>query len=45
MNDSTTQDIHSDDQSVLTFLLQHVRGLKAVSTTDGLGLDEDISFS
>lgn len=45
MNDNDAQEIHSDDQTVLTFLLQHVRGLKPVSTTDELSLDEDISFS
>jgi hypothetical protein len=45
MNDTDAQDIHSDDQSVLTFLLQHVRGLKPVSTIDDLSTGEDISFS
>ena len=38
-------DFHMDDQSVLTYLLEHVRGLSPVSTTDDLGSGEDITFS
>jgi hypothetical protein len=46
MNDTdNNQDYAMDDQSVLTFLLQHVRGLSPVSTTDELVIDEEITFN
>lgn len=45
MNESDPQDVHSDDQFVLNFVLQHVRGLRPVSTTDELQLDEEVTFS
>lgn len=45
MNNIDNEQYHSDDQSVLTFLLQHVRGLKPVSTIDELTFDDDITYS
>lgn len=39
------QSPHLDDQSVLNFLLQNVRGLRPVSTIDELSVDDDISYS
>jgi hypothetical protein len=45
MNDQDLDEVHSDDQSVLNFLLEHVRGIRPVSTTDELVLDDDIEFS
>lgn len=47
MNDQENQnDLHLDDQSVLTFLLEHVKGLRPVSTTDEFAVaDDDISYS
>jgi hypothetical protein len=39
------QSPHLDDQSVLNFLLQNVRGLRPVSTADEFDLDDDISYS
>lgn len=40
-----SEDYHSDDLSVLTFLLQHVRGLRPVASDDQLVFDDDISYS
>jgi len=45
MENEHIDDVHIDDQSVLSYLLQHVRGLKAVSTGDDLVYDDDISYS
>jgi hypothetical protein len=46
MNETeNNQDFQMDDESVLTYLLQNVRGLRPVSTGDDLALDEDISYS
>lgn len=51
MNEHTNTDgsdiheSHIDDQSVLNFLLQNVRGLRPVSTVDDLVTDDDISYS
>lgn len=39
------QEFQMDDESVLTYLLQNVRGLRPVSTGDDLAFDEDISYS
>lgn len=38
-------EIQLDDQSVLTFLLQHVKGLRPVSSIDEFATDDDISYS
>jgi hypothetical protein len=35
---------HIDDQSVLSYLVENVRGLKAVSTGAELAYDEDTSI-
>ena len=46
MNDTDNkQEFQMDDESVLTYLLQHVRGLSPVSSTDDLALTEEITFS
>ena len=44
-DDQSMQESHIDDQSVLNFLLQHVHGLRPVSTVDDLMVDDDISYS
>lgn len=36
---------HLDDESVLNFLLQNVRGLRPVSTVNEMVYDDDISYS
>lgn len=46
MNETeNNQDFQMDDESVLSYLLQHVRGLSPVSSTDDLALTEEITFS
>lgn len=36
---------HLDDESVLNYLLQNVKGLRPVSTVDQIVYDDDISYS
>lgn len=43
--DADTFGLVGDDQTVLNFLLQHVRGLKPVSDPDDTEFSGDISYS
>ena len=45
MDPDTPVEEHIDDQSVLSYLVEHVRGLKAVSTGEELAYDEDITLT
>jgi acyl dehydratase len=46
MNETeNNQEFQMDDESVLSYLLQNVRGLRPVSTGDDLTYDDDISYS